>query len=273
MSVLTIETRGLVGLLTDVLRTAGEEPEIPQWHAVLLHTDRGPWQIAGERDSDDPDDDTGLFTEITTDLLVGSSVNGTAVGQSHHQCSGTLRVPVLISVPSATAIVAAFKPLIAKSSLPKTTTHRVEVRLDPGSMTLDVSEDPELVHDGRTVSVPLLAEEHAEKFPRKLLGMLTPDRTLPVDEPRSYGLGVRTENLEVLTAVSKRRKMPVAWYSHHQHRRVLVTVGRYYRVVFLPVELDEKEDQYNEPLAAVYDPGLPETGEDAEDQQPALAGV
>lgn len=273
MATLSISTRDLVGLLTDALGTTRKDVEVTLMNSVLLHTDRGPWQIALPQDDPEPGDDP-LFDEIDSDLFVATSYDGSAVSQGHTQCTGTLRVPALVSVASAKAIVAVFKPLITGSRLGKSITHRCTVEIAPGSVTLDVCEDQDLVPEGgAAISVPLV---DSENYPRDVVGMLTPDPGLPVEgDPPSYGTGIDRDHLAVIGAVAKRRKMNVAWYRHHQNRRIVVTVGRAWRMVFLPVDLDTQSDtgQYEAPQVPAYQPPLPPRHSDHQPVQEELAGV
>lgn len=272
MSGLSIATRDLVGLLADALETTDPKPDMGVRHAVLLHTTRGPWRAMAEQQEPG---ERPLFDYITSDLLAATSYDGSAVSQGHAPCSGRLPHPVLISVPSVKAITAVFKPLVKASSLPKTTTHRATLDCPPELLGLEVREDRSLVEDGASVLVPQM---DTDLFSRRVMDMLTPLRELAADEvPAAYGTGVSPAHFAAVAAVAERRKMDIAWYRHHQGRRMVATVGQAWRFVCRPVALDTEEypEVYDEPQVPVYDPQLPAVAEVQGEQeaQQHLVGV
>lgn len=269
MNTISTPTRHLVELLEDALETAGDDPEVTHMHSVLLFTDRGDWTIANETRGDDEP----LFDEVTSDLLVATSLNGNSVGQGHAICDGQLRAPVLISVPSAKSVIKVMKPLITKSGLPKTVTHRCTLYIDPASpRVMEISEDQDLVEDGTSVIVPLIEIE--DYYPRGIALMLTPDPEAVVihegsEVPPSYGTGLLQSHLEAISKVAKRHKMTVGFYRHHQKRRIVAEVGKRWRGVFLPIPMDTPELE-QAPGVQVFDPDLPavsDVGEQRTEQQ------
>lgn len=262
MSSMTLPTRGLVGLLEDVvLTTLDKKMEVPHLSAVLLHTARGPWQIPVE----DAEDDGGepLFDEVTSDLLIGSTTCLSMIGQGHTACTGSLHRPVLISRLDADAVIDVFKPLVS-GRLPKTVTHQTVLTLSAGSLI--VSEDPTQVPGGVSVS---LAVMDLDPFPRNIGELLAPDPTAKVvidkqEVPSSYGTGLDGDHLNVLAKVARRRKMPIAFYRSHQRHRIVVTIGQAYRAVLVSIPLKEDDSQHTGPLVEVFTPDLPARSKDAE---------
>lgn len=252
MSSVTVATRHLVGLLADAALTACQDPELPALCAVLLSCDRGEW--ATTEDSEDSGEP--LINVIPSDLLVASSTDRMLAAQAHTACEGRLHEPVLVNLAEVKAIVAVFKPLIG--SLGKETTHRCVLEYSASAQILEVREDPQQVQDGSSLSVPLL---DTELFP-SLWKVMEPDVTRPVGGPDgavvepSYGTGVTSHVLEVFGKVAKRRKMPVAWYRHHQSRGVVVEIGAAYRAVFQPVKLEDYSDRHLAPMVRVFSPVL-----------------
>lgn len=255
MSSIKLPTRGLVGLLEDaVLTTADPKMEIPHLTAVLLHTAKGTWNIPVE-DAEE-DDGTPLFESVPSQLLVASSTSLSMIGQAHTMCTERLHKPLLVSKMDCEAVIDVFKPLISKR-LPKTVTHTTVITYSGG--TVIVAEDPDQVPDG--VSVTLTAMD-LDPYPRNIADLLNVDPHVPVvvdgqEIPASYGTGLDTKLVDVLGKVSKRRKMPVAMYRHHQRGRIVVEIGEAYRAVLMPVPLKEDTGQHAEPQIEVFTPPLP----------------
>jgi hypothetical protein len=252
MSTITLSTRNLVGLLGDLLLTAGSDPDMPATMGVLLHTADGEFVLDLPPDSDE----TPLIDAVESDLLVGMSTDTFAVGQAHVPCEfsvpiGWLR-PAFVAVTDAKAVVSAFKPLA--SSLGRETTHRCELELTGDVLT--VREDPNQVPSGLVVKFHV---GDGENFP-SVVDRMQPDPTMPVAgkdheviEP-SYGTGFNGKYVEALGKISKRRKMPIAVYRHHQNRPVVVEIGSSYRAAVSPVALNEEEGQHLAPTVRVFAP-------------------
>jgi len=255
MSTTILPTRHLVAVLRDAaLTTLDPKMELPHLSAVLLHTDRGPWQIP----VDDAKDDDGaqLFDEVQSDLLVGTSTMISMVAQVHASCTGQLHRPVLISAMDADAVVDVFTPLVSKR-LPRTVTHRTVITYDGEILT--IAEDPEQVPDG--VKLTLTAMD-LDTVPRNLTELLDVDFSKPVvvdgnEVPALLGTGWEAAHLGVLSKVAGRRKMPVGVYRSHQRQRIVVEIGAAYRAVVSPFPLKTDNAQDREPQVELYHPDLP----------------
>ena len=251
MSTATLPTRTLVGLLADLILTAGNDPELPVLSAVLLHSERGEWMVR----QGDPAE-SALMDTVSSDLLVGTSTNMDMTAQAHTPTQGQLHRSVLVGVEDAKAIVALFKGRdVADTTV-------IELSGD----ILTITEDPDEAPKGRSLHVSVL---DATEYPTEIATVLSPDPTLPVPdqdgvviEP-SYGTGLSPLHLLVVGAVGKRRKMEVAWYRHHQHRALVVEVGSAYRCVIQPRLLEEDLGQQLGPQVRVFTPPLPARKSDA----------
>lgn len=232
MSTATLPTSTLVGLLTDLILTTTPDPELST-SAVLLHSEYGlnEWMFCQGNSSSAAPLDTA-----PTDLLVGTSTNGDMTAQAHTPTQGLLHRPVLVGVEDAKAIVRVFKG----RDVSDTTV------IELSGEILTITEDPDEAPKGRSLHVSVL---DVTEYPTGIATVLDPDPTLPVPdqdgvviEP-SYGMGLNPLHLLVVGTVGKRRKMPVAWYRHHQHRAIVAEVGAAYRCVIQPVQLEERKQQ------------------------------
>jgi hypothetical protein len=256
MSTLTLPTRGLVGLLEDLRLTAGKDPELPFLASVLLHSDRGDWEMPVDDKDEDADTTEPLIEVIETNLLVATSTSGKMLGQGHTWCDGNLARPILVAAKDVKAILDVFKPLV--TSLSKATIHRTVLTLS-GEM-LRVSEDPKQVPRGKSVVLTTL---DLNDYPRNIAPLLDPETGTEHKRdgkviPRSYGTGINYDHLAIIGKIAKRRRMPIAWYEEHQNKGIVITIGSAYRAVFQPLTLDEENEQHLEPQVDVFDPPLPE---------------
>lgn len=251
MSTIAIDTRHLVGLLTDMVKTAQKDPLHPHLNAVLLHTDNAMAEV---------DDGEGGKELMESEVLVVTSTTGRMIGQGHAPCNGQLHRPVLVSVTSAGSIVKVFTALM-KEVDQKTVTHRTQLELVGNTLT--VSEDEEVVESGAELSIQVLDEEVVDNFPRNLEWALAPDPHFEVVDkdklvvPPSYGTGLRGDDLAVVAAISKRRAMEPILYRSHQSRSVVVTVGSMYRMTLAPWPLDTETNEHVTPQVMVFQPKLP----------------
>jgi hypothetical protein len=268
MSSIKLPTRGLVGLLEDaVLTTADPKMELPHLSAVLLHTAKGTWDIPVE-DAEE-DDGEPLFESVPSDLLVASSTSLSMIGQAHTMCLGRLHKPVLVSTLDVESIIKVFKPLVSKR-LPKTVTHTTVITYSGG--TVIVAEDPDQVPDGKSLT---LAAMDVDPYPRNIADLLNvdPKELVVVDGeavPASYGTGLDPKHVDALGKISKRRKMTVAVYRHHQRGRMVVGIGSSYRAVLMPYPLKEDTGQHLEPQVEVFTPPLPKREKPSEQQTEPL---
>lgn len=251
MSVLTLPTREFVGLLADAVLTAGKDPDLPLLATILLDTDRGEIILKSDDEGDTP-----LIDTVVSDLLVATSTDGISmVGQGHTACTGRFHRPVLIARLDAEALVKVFTPL-AKTAQ-QNVTHQVQVEI--AGDTLEVAEDPEQRPNGVVVQCRAL---DLDDYPKTLPLVMQPDVTQPVIDdgteiPPSYGSGLGALAFETIGKVGKRRKMPTAYYRHHQRRGVVVEVGSKWRGLFMPTRLEEAEGQHLGPQVRVFEPRLP----------------
>lgn len=267
MSQITLPTRGLVLTLTDGIATAAKAPDVGLMSTVLLSTDRGDWLTYSN-----PEDKDGepLVEMVESDLLIATSTDGVSVvGQCYTAVTGEFHRPALISRADAEAVVKVFKKLI--NSLDRKTTHKTVVELDGGNVRF--YEDKFQVPGGVELHVATI---DPTDYRRDLPDMLQPDPTQPVyhdgkEVERSYGMGVNFPVLQLFGAIGKRRKAPIALYTSHQHRPVVVEIGTNYRGLWMPYRLKEDEGQHLNPQNQVFTPALPERDPQAE--QPQLAGV
>ena len=260
MSAIAIDTRHLVGLMKDMVRTAHKDPLFPHLSAVLLHTDNAMAEV---------DDGEGGKDLVETQVLVATSTNTKMIGQGHAPCDGQLYRPVLISVTDAKAIDRVFSELM-KLVDQKTVTHRTQLELVGNTLT--VSEDEEVVESGFELSLQVLGEEVMDNFPRNLGWALAPDpeSEVVVDGlvvPPSYGTGMRGDHLSVVGAISKRRAMEPIVFRSHQSRSLVVTIGSMYRMTVSPWPLDTETGEDVAPQVPVFQPKLPKR---EKKNQPAL---
>ena len=249
MSTLTIPTKAFIGLLSDVIRTAGDDPEVPTLSTVLLHSDRGDWVIT---DDDSEDGAEPLIDTIPSDLLIGSSTNRYAVGQAHTACEGRLHRPVVVAVAEAKVIVSGFRP--AAAAVGKDVVHRVIVTLEGNTLT--VTEDPTLIPDGLSVSFPVTS---GDDFPR-FADLMDPDPFVAVVQDGevvlpSRGTVLAPVYLAAFAAIGKRRAAPVILYRHHQGRPLVVEIGSAYRGLVMPAPRSSGES-LDEPEIRVFVPDV-----------------
>lgn len=251
MSVLTIATRDLVGLLTDALHTTGTV-EYPALDAVLLDTATAEVQISDE----DGDGTEGMFDTITSDVLVATSTDAFHfISQGHAACTGRLHMPVLVSATDVENVITVFTKK-AKTAPKSSNTHRC--RLEISGHVLTVEEDPELRPGGTEV---IMRTIDTEEYPRGLSVLMDVDPTVPYTDkgkvvPAAFGIGLPGVAYEIVGKVAKRRKMLPAQYASHHKRGVMVTVGSMWRVYLLPTGLDEEKGEHTGPLVPLFEPNL-----------------
>lgn len=256
MSRLTIATRHLVAMMTDLVLTASKEPLFPEVNAVLLHSTRAEIPLDDQRPGGEGDDTDALIEYATTDVLVGTSTDRTIIGQAYAPCTGRLHELTLISSAAATAIVKVFDPL--RKAAPKSSPHEVVVELSGG--VLKVTESPNWGPSPVSLTLDVL-EDEVDNFPHFDAAM-QPDTGAEVKRDGkvvapTYGMGLDAAHLTTIARVSKRRKMPVAWYGFHQLRPTVVTVGSWYRAAVLPASHELDDDQLVEPQVPVFTPEWP----------------
>lgn len=249
MTIATLSTRHLVGLLVDVERTASTDPETPLLSAVLLHSDHGEWMFT-KTDTTDP----AMIDVWPTDLLVGTSTDGSRAGQAHIPSEGTLPRPVLLAGPDVKALIKFLRPFSGRAAK-ISPSHTV---LELSGEILTVTETP----SGRSVHMPVVDDDD---YPARLAcALLEADPTVGAPGQGdtlvevACGTGVDPVDSAIVTAVAKRRKMNERWYRWHQRRTIVVEVGAAYRCAFQPVRLDEENWEHREPQVRVFTPPLPD---------------
>lgn len=241
-----IATKTLVGLLTDLLQTASDDPEMPVLNGVLVHTCRGHW-------GDDPGE---------VDILAGISTNRFTLGHTWTYVTGQLGdAPMWWDRIDILAVLAVLRPLSKK------TEHAVELRMS-GPFVV-VEEDRDLFGDGVSVQFP---HRDPADFPgQSVYNVLA---TRPSGEWTDAESGAQIDALRrtdlssvhlqpFLTVGRRRGGIPLQTYRAHQNQIVHVQVGDTYRGALMPARYGYEEDG-DSPTAELYPPVWPETpGESA----------
>lgn len=265
----TVTTRELLGMLTDLLSTAGEG----NLAAIHLRTRPGYWK-----------DEPGRTT-----LLTGVSSSGVVGGHTWVLASGTLP-PTVVALTDVKAVVAVFKPAVAKHGSDHTvdievdTEHQVTIRETPalfeaGTELVFTGWDPVLFPYSRVADA--LAD--TTDVTVKRLGVEVPD-----GRATSWGGAA----MRALLAVEKRRGADLRLWRLHSSGRHLAQIGDEWRgFIFarvvdpelvedaptadLNVEPSDVADESPEALAEwsrllFKGLGIPEPKPDAEPDQPEL---
>ncbi|WP_435582888.1 hypothetical protein [Amycolatopsis thermoflava] len=235
-----IETEQLVKLLGDLVHTAAAG--LGPTSGILLHTTRGPLE-------DEPGE---------TDLLVGTSTDGFAIGHTYVDAYGQLARPMLWPLGDVRAVLAAFKPKAA-STKGKPQKHTVLIGREDDVIV--VREDPNLFSDGLTVR---FSEGPVAEYPRSLWGAIAEPPRLPDDwSPTQPRTDFYDAALRPFLAVSKSRGEPIELYRYHQQSRCLVQIGGRYRGSILPnrVWVDRDPKAGDAPSSDVHAPAFPDDEE------------
>lgn len=262
---LRIDTRALMGLLSDLLATASDDyEEAAGLCGVLVHTARGHWGAEpGE-----------------VDLLAGISTNKFVLGHGYHWVAGQLGAgPMWWDRTDVEALLATLRPLVKKAGKD----HAVRLSLTDrphGSPLADdepvdasryvlVEEDLlELFSTGFSCSFP--ARDPAD-FPGQSVYRILATRPSGVGHDRELDAEVsavrRTDLSSVQLApflrIAGRRKQALQTYRAHQSQIVHVQVGQSFVGGLMPLRFDYAEDG-DFPGADIYAPDFPETpGDDA----------
>lgn len=244
-----ISTSKLLGLLGDLVLTAGTDPDVPGINTVLLHTTRGHHGA-----------EPGLV-----ELLAGASTNRFVAAHSYVPCVGQWAAPSLWRVRDIKSVITVFKAARGKD---KHDLHAVDVTRSGGEVT--IREDPNLVDDGVHLS---FAELDATEFParsvyERILDAEQP-AALPVTDPETGTLSfvdavpATTLSADVLAPflkVAKRRSGVLRVYRTHQHVPLLVQIGEDYRGTLMPVRTNDGMGSADpqRPDAPLYPPDLAE---------------
>lgn len=216
---LRIDTNHLVGLLTDLLHTASDDPDLPALRGILVHTCRGHWGA-----------DPGQV-----DLLAGISSNRYVAGHTYTQVNGQLGdQPMWWDRTDVTALLAVLKPLSKKDG------HVVNLRLSGARIV--VEEDPDLFGEGFTCEFPY---GDGADFPGQGIYRIVdaPISTTYLDtrdgERIDVAAQLRTDlssvHLAPFLAIGKRRGgLPLQLYRGHQYARIAVQIGEHYLGAIIP---------------------------------------
>lgn len=223
MSAIRVATRPLLGLLTDLARTAESKPDAGALGAVLLSTGRGHHGPEVGR----------------IELLGAMSTDRRVAGYAHTPCLGQLARPVLLALRDVRSVVSVFK---AAAGRDKDEQHAVEIELHGAGDTVDVTvrEDPNLLDDGVSLTFGSvdLAGFPARTLVRVVSGASWPaldvaGRATMVRDGRDVPAGDRVDVLPAALApfvsVAKRRGQPLQLYVRHHLAPVLVQLGDGYR--------------------------------------------
>jgi hypothetical protein len=232
-----IDTARLVQLLGDLVHTAavgsGGAAE-----GILLHSARG---YLG--------DEVGM-----TDLLVGTSTNGIAVGHTYVQAYGRDSRPMLWPLADARAVVAAFKPKAASNK-----EHVVEIRRDSAVGEIVVCEDPDLFGDGLSIR---FTEGPAAQFPRVFPALNVPPERADDEDATLPRSDYTAQALSPFLKVARARGEAIETYRYHHRGRVLVQIGPHYRGAVTPWQAwTDRPGEGTEPGAEVHAVALPDADE------------
>jgi S-DNA-T family DNA segregation ATPase FtsK/SpoIIIE len=216
-----VATRPLLGLLTDLARTADAAAEAGALGAVLLCTGRGYHGTEPGR----------------VELLGGMSTDRRAMAYAHLPCVGQLPGPVLVSLRDLRNVVSVFKAAAGRDTDNR---HAVELEITgEGEGDVIVREDPNLLDDGVSLRFGSLdlAGFPARTIVRVVSGASWPDVVggrcvVPRDGRQVLALprvDVLARALAPFAAVGKRRGAPLQLFTRHHLAPVLLQVGDSYR--------------------------------------------
>ena len=258
MSWLIVETRQLVGLLSDALLTAGKDADdYPSLVTVLLDCDRAEVEIESREDGET------LIDTIPSDVLVATSTDGfTIASQGHIPCEGWLHHPVLLAADDVDNVVRTFTK--KGKTAPKNDIHRTKVEISGDGVTF--SEQHPAVFNGTVMTI---RAQDISMYPRGLERTLDPDYATDVVHhetrepiPHTTGAAIHPGSWEIIAKVAKRRKMVPVYYRRHQLQRVIVEIGSMWRASVGAFRLLD-EDLYQAPRVAVFTPRLPSKDNEA----------
>lgn len=245
-----VESAALVGLLTDLVQTAGsvDEDGLP-CAAVLLHSTRV-----------DRRSEPGKV-----DLLVGTSTDRFMVGHTWADADGQLPGPMLWPLVEVRTVIAALRLKIRgeKDSGPK---HRVCLRR-VGDRVEIVEDSPQrsMFGDGDAWEFAFVLAS-LDDYPRGLWSLLsTGDQSIPAPYRDTDGEVVEalpradydTERLAQFVRIAKRRAWPLQTFRRHHRLPTHIQIGWGYRGLILPVRWNEEHEDGLCPDVAVHDPKLP----------------
>lgn len=204
-------TIDLLTLLGDLVLTSADEAGLAGCAGVLLHTS----QV-------DEDDEPGA-----TNVLVGTSTNGTAIGHSWAEAGGTL-TPTLLPIQYVHALRVGLGKLLNKDNK---STHVTDLRRDGDDVV--IAEDPDLFGHGFTQH---FGAGDLDTWPRQAFEVLATVRLTPPTDARP--VENRTDfpaaRLSPFLAIAQRHGGQLSLYRVHQACNVHVQIGVSYRGVLVP---------------------------------------
>lgn len=234
-----ILTSQLLGLLTDLLRTAHPDADAGAVSGILLHTARG-------HHGSEPG---------ALELLAGISTTRRIAGHTYTPCAGQLVAPTLWPRAQVRSAITVFKA--ARGRDPRNQ-HAVEIHAGGGEV--EIREDPNLIDDGIRLT---FGELDAADFPARSAYQLlrtefTTDYHDPDDRlvPPSALTHHHAGDLVPFLAVANRRGEALRLYRRHQFRPQLVQIGDSYRGILAAVIPASSDFDPERPDATVYPPDL-----------------
>jgi S-DNA-T family DNA segregation ATPase FtsK/SpoIIIE len=247
-----VESEALLVLLQDLAQTAMPKADDGPLAAVLLHTDRG--QLYGE-------------SAGATDVLVGTSANGTTCGHAYVRTEGHLP-PMLWPIEHVRPLIGTLKEFVKRDKDADADRHAVKVRID--GEHVELVEDPAqgtLFGDNKLWSTRIPLGD-LNDYPRGWWALLAAGDQLAPPTVEDGGRDVATlprvdydpDDLRPFVAIGKRRGFDVETYTRHHRLPVHVQIGPYYRGAIVPRGYADGPTQRANgtvPDARVYDPKLP----------------
>jgi len=204
-------TTDLLSLLNDLVLTASDEAGLAGCAGILLHTSR----------VDEGAEPGG------TNVLVGTSTNGTAVGHCWAEAGGTLP-PTLLPIQYVNALRVALGKLITKDNR---ATHITDLRRDGDDVV--IAEDPDLFGGGFTQR---FGAGDLDDWPRGAFAVLgTVHLTPPTDaRPVENRTDFPAARLTPFLVIAQRHGGQLSLYRVHQALNVHIQIGVHYRAVVVP---------------------------------------
>lgn len=234
MSMIHVQTKHLVGLLTDLIHTSA--PDDLHSSGVLLHSARG------YADATEPGQ---------TDLLVGTSTNGFQCGHTWTAAAGQLPA-MLWRLDDAHGVISTFKK--KARGHPE---HAVDIRRDADHIT--VAEDPQLFGETSMTFTALPLDD----YPRDLWKAMDGQQRVELDTDEAPRTDLSATQLATLAKIARRHGAPIQLYRYHQRRYLLVQIGDCYRGVVAPHrwDADAPVSVGDAPGGDLYPPVLPDPDE------------
>lgn len=230
-----VTTAALIALLTDLSKTAATPDSRSAMAGILLHTAKG------YADPEAPG---------KSDILVGTSSTGFAIGHAYVTCSGQLHDPMLWHISNVTGMIAGLKPMVSRDE-----DHQTVIRVEAGRVI--VTEEENLFDSGDRHE---FKAGSLDDYPRTLWHTIRdlPDIPQGRVNPRvDYNPAV----LDPFLSIAKRRKATLELYHYEDKRITLVQIGDRYRGALMPFPFEGHDvvgsGMAREPSGEVYQPAMP----------------